>query len=341
MRILKLCTVLGLVLATAGTASAIPLMQPYNGPFFMHIKDWSQGTVYQVDPLTKKPILLGGGLGNIGQAYTPAELAAPAYPTLAGNAGETGWSVFVVDSIEIGEWKGPNNIQGTGTDLYTDGFGGVELVGTIFGRTDSTITFYASGAQEIEFTGDRMTVYEQTHGTFDYGAAGSSGRIPALGSGVGGPYDTLYDSVGKTWVDDGDGIVEPGEVVDTPGSDMILTGLGEPGYFGLLATTEGYSLFTPAGGTGSGTVDEFFSFDGGSELVFFDTDGFTPTKGVLFDPADLRVHVTDAPVTVVGTFDWLTTSSDPVTGTIVPEPMTMFSALAGVSALVGYIRKRR
>ena len=341
MRALRKCILLALVAAMVAPAGAtgIPFRQAWNGPVYMHMHDYAQGTVYAYDndpqsPTFGQPLLWGGGVGNFYTPYTPSQLFP--LPGNAMNPGEAGWAVFQIDQIFKGALIGPNtiNIVDPLNPLFEAGDQGLELVGTLFGRVDLLVTFSPNTIpgqapkMEFEFHGDRITLFTQSAGTFDEGAAGSSGRLP---DGMGGYLDK-YVSVGY------DAAGNP-----IAGSELVLTGHGDVGYYGSLAAAEGRAAFTPAGVSGSGDSDEYFSFDGGTQLALYDLDGFIPNKlvGGPWPNADLRVHTTNSPITPSGVFDWLVQSSDPVTSFVIPEPMTMLAVFGGVAGLAGYIRKRR
>ena len=122
-----------------------------------------------------------------------------------------------------------------------------------------------------------------------------------------------------------------------------MTGISEPGFFGTLAATEGVADVTQTGATtGGGHADLYYSVTGGSpQWKYWDTDFFTPIKVGPYNPADLRLHVTDTPVAQSGEFDWITSSNDPLTGYYVPEPLTMLGVFLAVGSITGYLRRRK
>jgi len=335
-------------------AAGIPFREPWGvdtaQPVFMHVHDYSQGSIYAyvTDPQSPdygKPLVPSepGGIGSFDTWYTPDKLVVVSGNAL--NDGESGWSVFMVDQVYKGQWIGQNTINpiDTANPLFATGDMGsngkkLELVGTVFGREDLRAKFSASDIpggppkMDFEIRGDRITLFTQPVGTFDEGAAGSSGRLP---SGGPAPYEDKYVSVGYK---------ADGTLID--GAELVLTGCGEVGYYGAPDTCAGRATFTPTPtGSGSGDTDEFLRFDGGTQLASFDNDGFIPNKvlGGPWPSADLRVHTTNSPADRDGTFDWLVSSSDPVTTyyRYIPEPLTMLAVFSGVVGLGGYIRKRR
>jgi len=340
MKALRLWIVLGSVAvvgALPAGADTIPFRDVWEGPIYMHIHDYSQATTYafDTDPLSPtfgRPLLADGGVGNFNTRYTPDQLVPVVGNGL--NAGEMGWSVLQIDVIYKAQQVGPNTISpiDVAHPLFKTGDGGLEIVGTLFGRTDLLVTFALNPIPggvptlELEFASDRLSIYAQPAGMFDQGAAGSGGRLQS-----GGVYLDLYASIGV------DAAGNP-----IPGAQLVLTGHSEVGYYGSLAATEGRASFTPAGASGSGDTDEYFSVDGGSMQSAWDSDVFTPNK-VLGGPwprADLRVHATTSPNTPRGTFDWLVESSDPGSAYFVPEPATLALLALGGLVLVGR-RKRR
>jgi len=361
MRVAKLLLVVGLVLAVSGTAGAvaIPFTQAWGAPapgapVNMHAVNWAMGSVYTGFDLGGVPVPLG--------VYIPAPTLAKTPPT-GGMPGEDGWGIFQIDQIFKGNLVGVNNIVriDPANPLYdiATANGGVEIFGIYQGRVDLFVRFNdengsgvldAGDSQTIEFAGDAVDVYAQLLGTADaettaflgaaavIGDAGSSGRL-ATGDYVGIGFDSA-------------GAALPAGV-----ATLALTLAGETGYMGREAVAaipvEGRATFFPSGLSGSGEVDIFYSVTGGTEVLTWnggdfagltDVGIFTPTKvvGAPYDGADFKIHVTDQAVAPVGDYDWLVTSSDPITAAvIIPEPITMIGALMGLGGVAGYIRRRR
>ena len=340
----KLLLVGGIVLALAMPAQAISFSQPWNGPVVMHVHNVAMGATYtgQLNPVGGGATIAaysGSAWYNFATSaydlaasplYTPAQAVANA--ATGAKVGEDGWGLVQIDTIYAGQDNGYNNIGQLGVKLWETGPVGVgtELVATYFNRQDLGVQFLSTdyAHQTFEYHNDTFEIVEQISGTAgaNLGLAGSGGRVT-----IGGVLKDKYVGIGYD---------AAGNLLS--GATVVMSGVGEIGYFGSLANTTGIADFTVIGNTGSGSADQFYSVTGGTEMLFWDTNFFTPTKGLDY-PADLRIHVTDAPIDylkVPASYDWLTTSSDPLTGAHVPEPVTMAGLLLGIGCLGRYIRKR-
>ena len=335
MRHMKLILAIGIVLAVSATAMAtskIHFSQPW-GPdeIICHVIDNGMGTIYL--PYNQP----------LNEWLDPADV--PSVPASGANVGEDGWGIFQIDAIYKGKWVNePNNVidrlTGSASDLlWQAGDDGLELVGMYANRVDLAVLFAQdpiSGeiSQFTQSMGDTYEIFSQPVGNYDP-SQGSSGRVMA----------------GMVYLDKYTGIGYQADGTPLPGAFLEGTAYTEPGYFGSLAATEVISEFTPLGGTAvvTGTSDMFLTMDHSSEILFrnggwLDEDVFHPTKGDPgeFNWSDLRLHVTTAPHLPEGDYDWLFTSSDPLTGAVmIPEPMTMLGVFMGISGLAGYVRKRR
>jgi len=339
MRCFKLLLMGGIVIGVAGLAYAtpqyIPIRHAYNGPWLMHITDWGMGTVYDATGTAISKIIgVPDETIQTGKTYYTSDWTLPVLlPTAGGKAGETGWGLVQVDAIYPAEWISiPYNNIGNpdvANPLFFAGDQGVEMVGMYANRTDVAVTFNADTSQTFEYKGDTLEFFLQPLGRFDTGDAGSAGRIPGQDK-----YETVgYDAAGNQYAD----------------AVKVWTQELEPGYFGSKDETEGISLFYTDAGP-SGSSDEFISFildDGqGTDEINWALDAFHPWKftdadndGVNdFLRSDIRVHVT---TTLTDQADWLVSSSDPVTGTVIPEPVTMAGLMLGIGSLLGYVRRRR
>jgi hypothetical protein len=254
-----------------------------------------------------------GSPAPIGQLLDPSTLQRQG-PN-GGKPGEDSWGVFWISQIFKGSLTGPNNITpiDLAHPLWSVGQGGVEIAGAYFNRTDIGVQFNADGSVDFEFVGDTAELFVQPVGTYDNGAAGSSGRIAGQDK-----YATIgYDGAGA----------------QLAGAVKFLTTKSEAGFFGTLAATEGIAHFIPSATTGSGDTDICYSITGGTDMALWDSDVFIPNPGP-YNNADARLHVTNSPVTQTAVFDWLTSSSDPMTASFVPEPATLsLLALGGLAVL--------
>ena len=348
MRYFSVLCILGIAVAVAAPVSAttIPFTQAWDGPVYMHVHNFAQGTTYNgtIWDGVSSYIPVYNGTNWYDQAlgtYTVSGSASPLYnphdathplgeiAARAANVNEDGWSVLQIDQIYKGMNIGGNTITPIDIThpLYDASASGqtVEVVGTLFDRTDIGVQFNNTTllSQTYESVGDTFALYAQATGTFDQGAAGSAGRLIS-----GGTYLDEYASIGF------DALGNP-----IAGSTLVLSGDGAPGFFGTLAATQTLGSVTILGNTATGTSDEYFNALGGTLLSVFDQNAFTAPK-VGFPNADLRVHVTDSPN--INFADWIVQSSDPLTADInIPEPVTMAGLFLGIGFLGRYIRRRR
>ena len=325
----------GMVFGVAGLAYAtptkIPIRHAYQGPWLMHVTDWGMGTVYDATGTAISKTAVPDEPIQIGKTYYTSDWDLPVLlSTAGGKPGETGWGLVQVDTIYPAEWLSHANNSIGNPDvlnpLYFSGDAGVEMIGMYANRQDVAVTFNADASQTFEYKGDTLEFFLQPAGRFDTGDAGSAGRIVGQDKYV----TAGYDAAGNQYAD----------------AEKVWTLKLEPGYFGTKDETEGVSLFYAGGGL-TGSSDEFLSFTGGgTDEVNWALDAFHPFKfkdddgdGVNdFLWSDIRVHVTTTPSEQM---DWLVSSSDPVTGTVVPEPVTMAGLMLGIGSLVGYVRRRR
>jgi hypothetical protein len=311
----------------------VPFSEPWEGPTYMHMRNKAMGTVYTGQFVDGAPVPTGvflqpdGGVGGDGDTYPALETVDPT----GALQGEDGWGIFQVDAIFKGKLVGTNNIIDTDVTnpLYhiSDASHDVEIIGIYHGRSDDWVRFndddysgawdFGDDSTDVEFSADRVAVYAQQKHTFrdvtrtflgdplaEPGAAGSSARLGAAAyRGIG------YDAAGNPLP----------EAVAT----LALTLASEPGYWGRFHTTEGLADFTPEGTSGTGDIDVYYSVTGGDDQARWDSDGFLPTKtaGGPYANADFRIHTTDSAVQQSGAYDWLVTSSDPMTSFVnIPRP---------------------
>ena len=357
MRNLKLIawTAVLLALSASAQAGAIPFRYAWTGPVYMHIHDVSTGTQYNgkfVDG-TFAPVgvwLRPGGTASDGNVY-------PALDSTPGNnvkPGEDGWSIFAIDSIYKGVWLGANTIAPTdlGNPLYIHGdpdpVTGTqrEVVGTVFNRHDLLVRFNADGSFNFEAAGDVMEVWVQDLGTYGtlLGSAGSSGRVGLQDKYAGIGYDASGNPLSHAKLSMR--LVSVTDYFGDENPDAVA---------GLHRQTEVRGQFTPSvvvPGTGSGDNDEYLRVvtpqedpgysEYGYDWELFDSNRFDPQRSWGSIRADLRVHITNTPIGARPNpnYDWLVQSSDPVTGDLVPEPVTVLGMFLGIGSVSAYIRRR-
>ena len=337
MRCFKLLLMGGIVFALAvpTLATTIPFQQAYNGPVYLDIEDYDDSVLYNYN---------GGFLADgttqivTGTAYA-ANLVAKSWPGYRTIGAESAWGIFKVGFIEAAEVTGPNGITQLSprVKLFEDGVSNLELVGIFYGGQDQTVTFLTAGAlgmQKIVAGDYTMDFYTQTVGTYagggQVGGPGATNRIsleryPTVG------YDPAGNLLGS--------------------AELVLRLKSQAG----IQQDEFEATFTPdGGGSGNGQFNFYASvfgdptlyttplnpLAGGSMNDLWDTDVF-PNGGavaaVLGTTADIRFKGTSDPTNK----EWVVHSSDPATGGVIPEPVTMAGLLLGIGCLGRYIRRRR
>lgn len=339
MRVLRNVLAIGAVLAMAGTAMAgtIGSDVPWSGDYVAHLSNLDASRIYTG--------YLANGTTPVtpGVAYTDPTNQLQYYTNPILGQGETSFGVFRIDNVYTGSRVGPNNIAqiGGAPTLWTDGDGGMEIVGIFYGRTDTRVVFNddagsiinpADYKQNIRSADDNYKIYYQPKGT--------------LASYYTGPFPT---TAGRLAVDQFKGIGYSALNTTIAGSELVLTG-GSVHTGGMAA--EIIANFDPVSFTG--VFDTFLLFDVG--IPWNETDPYISPPGTdmemvfpfdaLGNPvpplaAHAKLHTTTT--AFYGTQGWDLSSSDPLSGgaTAIPEPLTIIAAFLGISGLAGYMRKRR
>jgi hypothetical protein len=318
MKTLKLLTVLGLIFAVSGTASALSL-GGYTGQLEIKYDNWDMGTLYAPN--------------QVATNEAAVDLLGQNSP-LGGEPGEDGWLVFRIKSISMA--------SGAGTTLWADGpLNDTELVGIGYGITDVAVYTGAPDPgtgnwQTYVFSvGATYDIWEQPKGNFDP-SLGSGGRLAGLDAytGVGTPGGVAGASL-LVRAETIDGIDPYGESIPlfTPDADTFEQVYDFDGVAGLTHSF----LNATAGEWGDDDLSNGEMISG----VFSD-----PISGAPGKIADMRMKSSSwfyDPDTDPNTDDdWFFKSHDPIVGTYaVPEPLTMLALFGGITGLGGYIRKRR
>ena len=332
MRTLAAVAALGLFLAVTGIASASA--PPFTGTFYAHMDNYDASRMYtgkladKVTPVTP------------GVTYTPAQLDY-FQPTNADSPLETSWGVFRFQMVLEGEVTGPNTITKVAppNTLWIEGDGNRELVGMFYDRRDISVTFTDVGHvdgdavipnealyyQIIKSNDTKYKLWYQPFGSYDNGMGGPDAR-----TGI-DAYPTIGDVAGFTT-----------RVVEGVDADDIFTTFDPAMYVTNLA---GNTTVLPS------TTNTYVLLTAGpwmqpSNGVWFD-DAF-PLGGAMAPNAHLSLNSTLKPTDKPNDTNplltaWDVASSDPITGhvEVIPEPVTMLGVFAGISGLVGYLRKRR
>lgn len=347
LRTLAAVAALGLFLAVTGIASAG--YPPWSGTFVSHMNNWDSPRIYTgylKDGVTPVDTTAGA-------IYTPGGVTHDLNnlewidPVKADSANETSWGIFKFADVRRGEVDPltKNNITEVGTPpgniLWTDGDASKQLVGVFYDRRDIGVAFTnrfhtdTSGtytpenlfAQEVWSENTKYKMWYQPVGTYAEHGAGPNGRLavdhyPGIGDVAGYTDHVLLGQDADTISTVFDPIMK---VLDTDiGTNHPLGVVYEE----LASSTRGYIMLTE----GEWLEGFQMAFPCGTAS---EPDAHLRIKSTLAD--------TSLPNLPPGVTPWYTYSSDPITGTVgeIPEPVTMLGVLAGMSGLVGYIRKRR
>lgn len=338
MRLLKLCTILGVLAALVVPAGAvgIPFSQAYNGPLVMHLTNWEDSVTYSYNKGFLKDGITQIALGTPYAASDVMRLSTGI--NLKG--GENGWGIFQIDQILSGSITGGNSISTGAITLYDKGTSPIDIVGIFYGGTDVTVTFTNSFSYETSSAGLKFEIFTQPdtyYGSLSTPALGASARTD----------QNEFPNVGYDGTNTNTLLV---------GAERVITGTSQPGMdlyefyssFNALATSGTFNTYVSVAplteAFDSSSVSVGFS---GSQNTNFNTNVF-PTPTYKWDSVTLGPMVpgTTADFRLKGgsegtDYNWLVRSSDPLTTAFVPEPITMLGLVLGVGGLAGYVRKRR
>ena len=362
MRALKLCVVLGLLLAVTGMAQALTL-------------------VYEEGPNTGLPFIVppGGTLPNTeltiklgdyttGVQYVPHSVAGGACLPFPHDGGLYAAGVVAADLLEAGAIALPINRQISGSAGGDPG----DLV-----PGPSAPGAFGNGLEDAWGIA-RVTRIEDPigHAIWTPVAKGHDLAVilwglqdffvgPSLDStkdliNAGGLHVDMYSIPLNVWGWPGNAPLAgaagrlPGNVypsINDAGQVLELSMRSLPGFInppgvngGLAAEFESDIDLNELTGNGQ----SFVEITGGASAGLFDFDGFPmpgPAAGILgplgYDiTADMRLQFDSNPTNVA---DWTVESDDPVQGHgfAIPEPLTIAGVFAGICGLGGYLRKRR
>jgi hypothetical protein len=350
MRKLTLIAV-GVVLAAGSMAWAMPISVPV-GPFVIKYQNYDVGTSYPAVPVsTPGPNAvnaIGGQVPPAGALPIPAVDPITGAPEFYGAAGpygpqmEDAWAVFRVTSIE--------NEDGSVT-YWSDGDGGKELVGMLYGLVDTAVGAdpYGGGADVIWSDGLHMDIYEQDHGDFASAGGpqqGTAGRLGFAGyngvTNMGGVLQVHAYAAGGTAVTGDPEWAPPSTRITGDPALAPFWGVAVPGSFVFSHRYAVSSLTSKAvvNSLPGFPMDPFLSpatwvetFDGGMTISTATSDLYVTAVNSINPPSGQQGNVGD----------WTFLSQDPVRahGQIIPEPITMLGMCMGAFGLGRYIRRRR
>lgn len=323
MRLLKLCMVLGLVLAVGQQAEAIGFKHAFNGPVTFKLANWDMGTLYQ--PGTPGTTTNGIAAVNGLTQGTPVGTAYDAHGTgvftgAAGQEREDGWGIYKVTQIY--------NTQNISDVLWDTAFGqanGIEIFGMFYGLIDNAVRNSSDTAGQISIQSSNMTfdMWENSFGKF----ALAGGEQQGTGGRTGFSAYNGITNVGGTKILEGNTV---------NGDLQLLAGSTGPQGFN--------SIFVPNStlDSGHGTFDARIALTDASLRDYnqFNSNGFAA------GPDGFQVDFTLNGSTFANTGslrvgDWTVTSQDPLQGNAIPEPLSMAGVFMGLVGLGGYLRRRR
>ena len=310
MRALKLCVVLGLVLAVSGTAGAVGVSVPYT---FFKAENWGVGTLYGSRDgvaVTDKPA----------SQFTPWDgmtLPPPEFWKIlppGAEDEEDSWGVFRMLHLYAGQLKLDDYIEAKYPDPYwqigssTD----EEILGVFYGGQDQLVSLETDGSMEVTTTGFTLELHEieKTDLPSDWWSRLRT-MNPALRSGASGEYYDFLDG--------------------TIGSPLLKATTTNFWYVSEAAATpdelvEGTAVFYSNNiETYSGDWTPYLADLDHYDFVFADSDFYLTWDTDAYDAAG----------------EWMYHSHDEGSFGAVPEPMTMLGVGVALGALGGYIRRRR
>jgi hypothetical protein len=363
MKLLSVLLVSALVLCLSGTSQAGSLSPTgWAEPIVIHASNYDQGTVYydpdgnpdDPDDPDYNPLYPYAAPGVYNDPHNQL-----AYDQANGAIDdEDTWGIMRMDQILPGYVDEANwNIKPTGDPaLWNLGDSGYELWAIFYGHTDEYVTINPDGSQNSLGSGMQFDVYAQPQGTF------VSINEPLVNDQFGSGQrlaEDKYDGIGYEWVDDGDNIVEAGEIQAIAGSYLIISGYAQEGFFydpanpTQVSDYDFASQFWPQGGppgsAGDGEAQMWLSLyeEGNAEghAVGTANDTFNQDwfhSQISDATADMRLQIDTFLVNDnTDVYDWLVTSSDPIQTYGVPEPVTMLGVFMGIGGLTNYMRKRK
>lgn len=301
-KIVQKLLIVALVGVFVSSASALTLV---NGGFVFGITDYDMGTQYSYDPVTGFSVV-----SNAPGAYVIDGAGNGTVPYVGPTTGLPGSAG--ADGIEDG-W-GIFKIESIstlgGTQYYADILPNQSLVGMFYGIDDTALS-YDAVTDTITVAGQYMHIDLYELG-FDINwdavsGQGSSGRI-------------AYDGYNG---------------ITNVGGTLILSALSRAG--GVSGNPEYKSDVAASWDTGK--FHSYVDTTGGTMQPFFDTN--TQLGGTdLYVNGDITTGLGSVPPNPPPS-DWDFRSHDPVYGSAIPEPLTMFGLLLGVGGLGRYIRRRK
>jgi hypothetical protein len=310
MKALKLCVVLGLVLAVSGTAGAVGVAMPYT---WFTAENWGVGTVYgttDANGVVDKPASEFTPWDGTG---TPPEFWKILPPT--NSYGDDSWGIFRMNSMALGRVKTDGYIEKEpDIDPYWQYGSGAaeEILGIFHGATDQTVTVHVDGSIIVKSSGFTLELYEIAKTDLPSGYMGTLLDLDPLERTAANEYDFLDGTLG------------------TPLMKATTTDFTYSSRAGK-SLVEGEATFysnndETYGGAWTAYIDDLdhyaFEFADSDIYISWDTDQYSNDPGQ-------------------DGYSWMYHSHDEGSFGAVPEPITMLGVGAALGALGGYIRRRR
>lgn len=303
MRLLKLCTILGVLAALATGAYALPLE-------FASLNR-ERGTLYQPTANTPNGTYTRSIENNVpvwkdaSNNYLPYVVNGQMWDNT-----EDGWGLVWIQNMEYP--------QGTGNIIYQEpgNSGGQSYLGMFWGSQDQSVEVFSVAGTKYYST----TTVGLNFKIWSANVVGQSiqGLVNSLDTSV--PANRTAQDAFSGWT-------------NLSGATPLLSG---------TTTYMSFTTFTTGGPLGSASLWASVNPTWGSWSPLWDTNMFTANNSALnYVPngdSDMYMQWTlDVQVAADGAL----VSSDLGKADMIPEPVTMLGLMLGVGGLAGYIRKRR
>lgn len=323
MRLLKLCTILGVLAALVVPASALTIPSYFGGVNYLKSRNEDSGSLYIISDLVD--FAASGGFGH---AYTQAEIAAAGSgitktPSVGGIGTEDSWGIVRLYHIQQGKLD-PSKTQVTadGAVSFDDSLGtdSTQLVGMFYGGVDASVMWLNATTVQIQTTGTKFELWAVEKANLD---------ASALAAGV-NPVDGVtlvgFDATNRTGPNTYEGWLD---ATSKAGGLQLLSGV----------TTEQIFLGTINANGVAGGSNTYFDINAAGPGAWDAAWGSNPglVSFVNSVPSDMWFNWT----ITNSQRGWASQSQDNGgVANVIPEPITMLGLLFGVGSVGGYIRRR-